>query len=177
MTAIDDALKEKRSVAQLIKDEVKKYEKNLETFYRTQTKSAREFGYAKNDKTLSKEVKGWISVAVLDNKTSAICVRLHNTFYSKERYATRFDIPFQIPRHPNCRSTFVTVFKGRSIQSYKGKNINTFLNNNPTQGEAILGIEKYRLFKEGKKKITSFIDIKGRKFYTNAEIKKRLGIK
>lgn len=178
MTTAKDVLADGRiNATKLINEEIAKYNKSLETFYRTQTKAGREFGYAKNDRTLSKEVKGWMSVAVLDNKTSAICVRLHNTFYSKENYATRFDIPFQIPRHPNCRSTFVTVFKGRSIQSYKGKNINNFLKNNPTQGEAILGIEKYRLFASGKKKILNFIDIKGKRFYTNAEIRQRLNIK
>lgn len=160
----------------LIDNDIKRYTKGLETFYRTQAKSAREFGYAQNDKILSKEVRGWLSVAVLDNRTSAICVSLHNKFYSKKDYATRFDVPYQIPRHPNCRSILVTVFEGVNITKYKGKNINTFLKNNPKMAEGILGQKKYRIFKTGKAKINSFTDIKGSRFYTNDEIIKRLGI-
>jgi len=178
MQIVSDTIKENKSISKtFIQEEVNKYKRSLEAFYRTQTKAGREFGYAKNDKIFSTEVKGWLSVAVLDNKTSPICVRLHNVFYSATDYKTRFDIPYQIPRHPNCRSIYVTVFKDRSIQSYKGQNINTFLNENPKQGEAILGIEKYRLFKEKKIKINNFIDIKGKRFYTNKEIRRRLNIK
>ena len=177
MTQAQDILKdEKAQIAQLIKDEINKYEKSIEAFYRTQTKGAREFGYAENDKKLSKQVRGWISIAVLDNRTSAICISLHNKFYSKKDYATRFDVPYQIPRHPNCRSILTTVFEGVNITKYKGQKIDTFLKNNPKMAEGILGQKKYRIFKTGKAKINSFIDIKGSRFYTNDEIIKRLGI-
>jgi SPP1 gp7 family putative phage head morphogenesis protein len=179
MTQAEDVLKdEKRKISQLVQDEINKYEKSIETFYRTQTKSARETGYAQNEKVLSKEIKGWISIAVLDNKTSAICLSLHNQFYEKnDVYKTRFDLPYQIPRHPNCRSMFVAVFKGKSIQSYKGKNLETFLMNNETAGKDLLGIKKYELFKNKDIKLTNFVDLKGKRFYTNSEIKKRLNIK
>lgn len=178
MAQAQDVIKEdKIEIAQLLKDDVNKYKKSIETFYRTQTKGAREFGYASNDKVLSKEVKGWISIAVLDNRTSAICSALSNVFYSKDDYETRFDLPYQIPRHPNCRSQFITVFKGKSIQSYKGKNLETFLKQNPTAGKELMGIEKYKLFTEKGIKLTNFVDLKGKRFYTNKEIKKRLNIK
>lgn len=168
---------EKAQIAQLIKDEVNKYKKSIEAFYRTQAKGAREFGYAQVEKKLSKQIKGWISIAVLDNKTSAICMSLHNKFYEKgTQYKTRFDLPYQIPRHPNCRSQFVAVFKNKSIQSYKGKNLETFLKNNERAGKDLLGIEKYRLFKEADIKLTNFVDLKGKRFYTNDEIKKRLNL-
>lgn len=179
MTQAQDVLKdEKRQISQLVQDEINKYEKSIETFYRTQTKGARDFGYAQNEKVLSKEIKGWISIAVLDNKTSPICMSLHNKFYEKnDVYRTRFDLPYQIPRHPNCRSIFVAVFKGKSIQSYKGKNLETFLMNNETAGKDLLGIKKYDLFKNKDIKLTNFVDLKGKRFYTNSEIKKRLNIK
>lgn len=161
----------------LINNEVNRYEKSLDTFYRTQAKGAREYGYAENDKILRSNVKGWMSIAVLDNKTSAICLSLHNKFYSADEYKTRFNIPYQIPRHPNCRSIFVTVFKDKSIQSYKGKNLETFLMQNPTQGRELLGIKKYELFQQEKIKLTNFVDLKNGRFFTNSEIKKRLNIK
>lgn len=178
MMQAQELLKEdKAQITQLIKDELNKYEKSIETFYRTQTKSAREFGYAQNEKKKIKQIKGWISIAVLDNRTSAICMSLHNKFYSKDDYATRFDLPYQIPRHPNCRSQFVAVFKNKSIQSYKGKNLETFLRQNPTAGKELMGIKKYELFEKKKVKLTNFVDLKGKRFYTNSEIKKRLNIK
>ncbi|MDY0193580.1 MAG: phage minor head protein [Aliarcobacter butzleri] len=178
MVQAQDAIKEQEIVTQLIKDELNKYQKSIETFYRTQAKSAREVGYARNEKKLETEIKGWMSIAVLDNSTSAICMSLHNKYYEKsEQYKTRFDLPYQIPRHPNCRSMFVAVFKGKSIKFYKEKNLETFLNENEKIGKELMGIEKYRLFKEKGIKLVNFVDLKGRRFYTNGEIKKRLNIK
>lgn len=178
MVQAQDAIKENDQIRQLIDDELNKYKNSMDTFYRTQAKSAREVGYGQNEKKLQTEIKGWMSIAVLDNKTSAICLSLHNKYYEKgDQYKTRFDLPYQIPRHPNCRSMFVAVFKGKSIQSYKEKNLETFLNENETRGKELMGIEKYRLFKEKNIKLVNFVDLKGKKFYTNSEIKKRLNIK
>lgn len=169
---------EKGLVGQIIDDEINRYNNTMENFYRTQAKSAREFGYAQIEKTFITEIKGWISLAILDNNTSPICLSLHNQYYEKgKQYQTRFDLPYQIPRHPKCRSQFVAVFKNRSIQSYKGKNLETFLMKNEETGKDLLGIEKYRLFKEKDIKLNNFVDIKGKRFYTNKEIKKRLNIK
>ena len=177
VSAIDVVKQGGAGEATLVSNEVNRYEKGLDAFYRTQTKGAREQGYAENDKKLRSNIKGWMSIAVLDNKTSAICLSLHNKFYSIEDYKTRFDIPYQIPRHPHCRSMFVTVFKDKSIQSYKGKNLETFLMQNPTQGKELMGIKKYELFTQEKIKLTNFVDLKNGRYFTNAEIKKRLKIK
>lgn len=178
MVQAQDAIKENEQIKQLIDNELKKYENSMDSFYRTQAKSAREYGYAQNEKKADTDIKGWMSIAVLDNKTSAVCMSLHNKFYEKgDQYKTRFDLPYQIPRHPNCRSMFVAVFKGKSIQSYKEKNLETFLLENETRGKELMGIEKYRLFKEKNIKLVNFVDLKGKRFYTNSEIKKRLNIK
>ncbi len=178
MVQAQDAIKQQETVTQLIQDELNRYQKSIETFYRTQAKGAREVGYAQNEKKLQTEIKGWMSIAVLDNKTSAICLSLHNKYYEKgDQYKTRFDLPYQIPRHPNCRSIFVAVFKGKSITSYKEKNLETFLTENEQIGKELMGIEKYRLFKEKDIKLVNFVDLKGKRYYTNSEIKKRLNIK
>ncbi len=178
MIQAQDAIKQQERVTQLIQDELNRYQKSIETFYRTQAKGAREVGYAQNEKKLQTEIKGWMSIAVLDNKTSAICLSLHNKYYEKgDQYKTRFDLPYQIPRHPNCRSIFVAVFKGKSITSYKEKNLETFLTENEQIGKELMGIEKYRLFKEKDIKLVNFVDLKGKRYYTNSEIKKRLNIK
>lgn len=178
MVQAQDAIKQQERVTQLIQDELNRYQKSIETFYRTQAKGAREVGYAQNEKKLQTEIKGWISIAVLDNKTSAICLSLRNKYYEKgDQYKTRFDLPYQIPRHPHCRSIFVAVFKGKSITSYKEKNLETFLIENEQIGKELMGIEKYRLFKEKDIKLVNFVDLKGKRYYTNSEIKKRLNIK
>lgn len=169
---------ETQSKTQLIRNTSQDYRKSIDRFYQTQLKEIRETGYQRNDKKMSKEIKGWISIAVLDSSTSAICASLHNKFYAKsDTYTSRATLPYPIPRHPNCRSMFITVFKNKSIQSYKQENLQTFLRNNPSTGQKIMGIEKYRLFSEKKIKFTNFVDLKRSRFYTNAEIRKKLNIK
>lgn len=167
-----------QSKTQLIKNTSQNYKKSIDRFYQTQLKEIRETAYQRNDKKLSKEIKGWISIAVLDSSTSAICASLHNKYYEKsEKYPSRSSLPYPIPRHPNCRSIFIAVFKNKSIQSYKQENLQTFLKNNPSTGRKIMGIEKYRLFSEKKIKFTNFVDLKRSRFYTNKEIRKKLNIK
>lgn len=177
MANANELIKEKQEVNTLLNNEVTKYEKELEAFYRTQTKSARQQGYEKVDKKNAKKIRGWISITVLDNRTSAICLSYQNKFYSIKDYPTRADIPNAPPRHPNCRSIIITVWEGVNITKYKGQKLSTFLKNNPKVAQDILGQKKYRIFTTGKAKIDSFIDVKGSRFYTNEEIIQRLGIK
>jgi len=177
MVQAKEAIKDNQPIQDIIDNELRKYKSNLETFYRTQTKQARQDGYAKVDKKLSRKIRGWISVAVLDNRTSGICIALNNKFYLKKDYPTRFDIPNPPPRHPNCRSVLLTVWENTRITDYKTQKIETFLKQNPKIAEDILGKKKYKIFKTGKAKINSFVDIKGSRFYTNDEIIQRLGIK
>ena len=177
MAQAKEAIKGNLPVQDIINNELRRYRSSLESFYRTQTKQARQEGYAKVDKKLEKKVRGWISVAVLDNRTSAICIALNNKFYRKKDYATRFEVPNPPPRHPNCRSVLLTVWENTRITDYKTQNIETFLKQNPKIAEDILGKKKYRIFKTGEAKINSFIDIKGSRFFTNEEIIKKLGIK
>lgn len=176
MVKMNEAIKDSTPTQEIIDNELTKYKTQLEAFYRTQTKQGREAGYDAVDKEMSKDLRGWISVAVLDNRTSAICIALHNKFYLKKDYPNRYDIPNPPPRHPNCRSILLSVWEGTRITDYKGATLSTFLKNNPKIAQDILGQKKYRIFESGKAKINSFVDIKGSRFYTNDEIIKRLGI-
>lgn len=177
MANANELLKDKEDLTTLLKDEVSKYERELEAFYRTQTKQARQQGYEQVDKNNSEQIRGWISITILDNRTSAICLSYQNQFYSIKDYKTRADIPNPPPRHPHCRSILITVWEGVNITKYKGQKLSTFLKNNPKVAEDILGKKKYRIFTTGKAQINSFIDVKGKRFYTNEEIIQRLGIK
>lgn len=164
-------------IRELIRDEMVRYLLNTTLFWRTNAKAGREYGYQEVDRVSKEEIRGWNSVAVLDSKTSAICVGLHNKFYSIKNYKSRSEVPDKPPRHPNCRSILITVWKGTDIRNFKGENLTTFLKRNPETAKDIMGIEKHRLWSEGKAKIDKYIDLKGRRFYRNDEIVKRLGIK
>lgn len=175
MVQAQELHKDGKELNTLLDNEVEKYTKQNEAFYRTQTKAGREYAYTKLDE--DDNIKGWMSIAVLDNKTSAICLSLHNVYYSKEEYKTRDNIPYPIPRHPNCRSMLVAVYKGTHIKSYKEVNLDTFLRNNEDIGKDIMGIKKYEMYKEKGIKFQNFVDIKHSRYYTNSEIQKRLNIK
>lgn len=177
MAQAKERLKTEAGIQKFIREEFNRFEKDTESFWRTNAKAGREYGYQEVDRTSKEQIRGWMSIAVLDNRTSAICVGLHNKFYSIKNYKSRGNVPDKPPRHPNCRSILITVFKGTDIRQFKGENLNTFLKRNPETAKDIMGIEKYRLWSEGKAKIDKYIDLKGKRFYRNDEIVKRLGIK
>jgi SPP1 gp7 family putative phage head morphogenesis protein len=168
--------KENKSIKTELENEVKRQKRADQQFWSGNTKAGREYYYQVNDKQDLDKIRGWISIAVLDNRTSPICMGLHNRFYSKKEYSQRSDIPNLPPRHPNCRSIVITVFKDHNITAYKGQKLETFLRRNPKTAREVMGIEKYRLWSTGKAKVDKYIDLKGSRFYTNKEIIKRLGI-
>jgi len=173
---IADKLAEDTNMSETITGFKDRQKKSQDGFIKTQAKRAREYLYKFNDTLAGNRVRGWISLAILDNRTSPICLSLHNKFYSAKEYSSRFDLPYQIPRHPHCRSQIITVMHGTNITNYKGLKLQTFFKNNPKMAKDILGKKKYKIFKTGNAKIERFIDIRGRLF-TNKELIKRLGIK
>lgn len=60
---------------------------------------------------------GWVSVSVMDTRTSSICVSLNGKFYSAKDYPTRGDIPNIPPRHFRCRSILVQVGNKEELDS------------------------------------------------------------
>ncbi len=164
-------------LSDLVDEETQRYKSAIEMFWRTNAKVAREYAYQEMEANTDREIRGWMSIAILDGRTSAFCAGLHNTFYPIEEYKTREMLPDLPPRHPHCRSTIITVYRGEDIRHFKGQNLNTFLKRNPKVAEEMMGKEKYRLWMGGKAKIDKYIDIKGNRWFTNKEIVKRLGIK
>lgn len=161
----------------LVNDETRRYKAASEMMWRTNAKVAREYAYQEMEAKTDREIRGWMSIAILDSRTSPFCAGLHNTFYPIEEYGTRENLPDLPPRHPHCRSTIITVYRGEDLRNFKGQNLNTFLKRNPKIAEDMMGKEKYRLWIGGKAKIDKYIDIKGSRWFTNEEIVKRLGIK
>jgi hypothetical protein len=64
--------KDGRSSAELIRDETKRMRNSIDMFLDTNLKAAREYAYQEADIKIDKEdgIKGWLSLAVLDNRTS-----------------------------------------------------------------------------------------------------------
>lgn len=190
-----NAKEQNRLLTELINNTKRKYDNSREEFFRTQASAGRQQAYNELDKkgkvplalkiipaiyNATRVVKGWRSVAVLDERTSAICLSLHNMFYSVNDYDSRYDIPDLPPRHPYCRSMIVTVyeFSGEKGVNYKDVEISAekFLERNPEAAQKILGKKKYELFASGDYKIESFVTKDRRRFLTNAQIRENLGI-
>lgn len=160
-----------------VNDEQRRFKKNGEQFWETASKAARE--QFREEEELGQDLKdsivGWISIAVLDAKTSVICASLHDKVYYRTEYATRSDIPNLPPRHPNCRSIVVPIREGFRVDTYKKQTIDTFFKRNPKQARGFMGIKKYRLWVGGGKPLKSYFDVRRNRFYTNEEIQKQLG--
>lgn len=161
-----------RGIGGMTKAEVKKYRRGNESFYITQSKAAREYGYSQNDGKDS-DIKGWISVAILDNRTSAICIGFTNKYYSIKDYPTRESIPNKPPRHPRCRSTIVAVRKGDRIADYQTDTADNFLFRNEQIAVDLLGEERYKLWIESATSINNFIDLNRGTLFSTEQIRKR----
>ena len=125
------------------------------------------------NKVKNKQIIGWKSVAVLDGRTSSICLSKHNKFYSIEQYKNRNEIPDLPPRHYNCRSIIISIYNEEEKEEI-GEDLNTFFKENEADALDILGVNRFKLFKEGKIDFKSFIDLRGGRLYTLEEIKERL---
>lgn len=177
-----ELIKDGQGVQSLIRDTRNKQIRDAENFWRTNAKAGRDYGYASAEVFLrlghsGSNIKGWLSVAVLDSRTSAICIHYHNQFYPFGKYTDRGDIPNRPPRHPRCRSILFMVPGDADVKKFKSKSLKDFFRENPETGKDIMGKEKYRLWEGGKSKVESYIDIVGGRWYRNDEIVKRLGIR
>ena len=121
------------------------------------------------NKENKKGIIGWRSIAVLDGKTTPICLKLHNKFYSKEKYKNREDIEDLPPRHLNCRSEVVAI----SDINVKDITIDEYFKKNKDEAIDILGKKRAELFFNEKIKFNSFLDI-GNRLFSLEEIKQKL---
>lgn len=161
-----------KGVSSMVRAETKRYRRGNEMFYITQTKAAREYGYSKNDARDS-DIKGWISVAILDNRTSAVCIGFTNKYYPIKSFPTRASIPNKPPRHPRCRSTIVAVKKGDRIADYQTDTADNFLFRNKQIAVDLLGVDRYKIWVDSATSINNFIDLNRGTLFSQAHIRKR----
>lgn len=163
--------------------------KQLNTGVRTFYKKIREDTRARVEEIEFDSFIGWRSLGVLDKSTSPICIYLNNQFYSKNDYKNRSEIDNLPPRHFNCRSILIRVFKDKfevatrvakgDIGGYQVDNritFESFLRQNEKTSKKILGTKRYDLWKTGKVKITDFIDIDNNKFFSADDIKEEFDL-
>jgi hypothetical protein len=118
------------------------------------------------------DIKGWLYTAVLDRRTSGLCISLNNRFYSAKVYKNRGSVPYRpnVNTHRNCRSLLITIFKDDNVNDYKSIGLKEFLKDEKYEAKKLLGIKKYKLFVENKLDIKDVFNFKNNKFYTNKEI-------
>ena len=141
-------------------DFLAKNQTQIHTILKTSSRAYRSEVRSKADNII-----GWQSLAVLDSKTSAICVSLHQKFYSIDKYKNFEDIPNRPPRHLGCRSLLIPIYKKQDMVD--DFSLNDFLKE---FGKEILGERKYNLFLSGSIPAKDFLDIKNGKWYTMKEI-------
>lgn len=165
------SLKEKAYKEELRKASVEKIDRDLNSILLTTAKHLRE--KTLNEPSLNEDIEGWISIAILDNRTTPICIKLHKEFYSKAIYKDRFNIPNLPPRHIKCRSAVVRTKDYTQDARMADLSFGDFLLENEDIGIDILGQKKYELFKTGRYDIKNFISNENR-FFTLKELEDRL---
>jgi len=82
---------------------------------RTAMIDAANVGRHQSDKIFDEVIIGYLSMAVLDNRTSKICIPLHLKKYMRKPNQTAYglleSIPDKPPRHPRCRSSLLKLTK------------------------------------------------------------------
>lgn len=128
------------------------------------------------DEVFADVIIGWKSVATLDSRTSYQCAALDGHKYMKPKYSYS-TIPNRPPRHFNCRSKLrpITTMDTVTERPENGDETGQVKSNVkfeqwfPMQSEkfqkAYLGEARYKLYKEERLSIKSFVDVKdGRRF-------------
>ena len=150
---------------------------NMRTLVQTAVGEARDRAniYTYDD-VFADVIIGWQSVATLDSSTSFQCAALDGEKYMKPKYSYS-TIPNRPKRHFKCRSILkpLTTFDTVTERPENGDETGQVKSNVkfeqwfPTQSEkfqkAYLGEARYKLYKEERLSIKSFVDVKdGRRF-------------
>lgn len=151
--------------------------KSLVSITNDYSKSVREQAYAKKPnakyKVTDRKLKGFLSVGVIDKRTSNICIKLNNVFYPVSKYKKRSDIPNLPPRHPNCRTLIVNIYDGDDIEEYKEITLTDLFKEYPNEFKRLIGAKKYDIMLNKKLTPNDIFDKNRTKFLTIKEIQER----
>lgn len=158
---------------------------NMRTLVQTAVGEARDSAniYTYDD-VFADVIIGWKSVATLDSRTSLQCAALDGVRYMRPKYSYKA-IPNRPKRHFNCRSILkpITTFDTVTERPENGDNTGQVKSNVkfeqwfPTQSEKFqkeyLGDARYKLYKEERLSIKSFVDVKDGRRFTIKELNEK----
>jgi SPP1 gp7 family putative phage head morphogenesis protein len=123
-----------------------------------------------------RQIKGWLYSAILDRRTSKMCISLNGRFFSRKEYGSRSQLPYipNVSTHYNCRSTLITIYEDKEIRTYRNETLKEFIENEPSEAKKALGVKRFELLKEGKVTVDDLIDFKRATFYPVKEVVKRI---
>ena len=139
--------------------------------YHDSLKVCREQGY---DKRSKKGVKGWQYIAMLDRRTSGLCISLNGRIWLKSTYGSRGNVPYtpNVNTHPRCRSILVEIRFSDTTNHVQ--TLDEFIDDDKNEARKMMGEKKYKLFIDGNLSAKDVFNPKGRKFLTNQEIQAML---
>lgn len=136
------------------------------------------------DNVFADVIIGWKSVATLDSSTTVLCADLDGKKYMKPKYSYS-TIPNRPKRHFNCRSIIrpLTKFDTKTTRPENGDKTGqidsdiTFKDWFTTQSTQFqkdyLGEARYKLYKEERLSIKSFVDVKDGRRFTIKELNEK----
>lgn len=174
-----------------VNNKVKKNE--LEAITSTVISQARNNAKGVADKEFDDVIIGWEHNSTLDNKTTLLCASKDHVRYLKKNGWTYEKIKskgFMPPLHFRCRSTllrltrFTDKIRSTLTRAENGDNQGQisattsfkewFSNQSSEFQKDYLGQSRYKLWKENRLSINSFVDVKSGHKYTLEEIENRL---
>ena len=134
-------------------------------------KAYREDLYTQIDKK-DNNIRGWLYTAILDRRTSKLCIGLNNRFFSRKVYKYRSSLPYipNVNTHRRCRSSLITIYKDDDIKEFKNLSLDEFVKNEKYEVKKLIGEKKYKLLIDNNLSFSDIFDNKNFKFYSNKEI-------
>jgi len=175
-THYKDIINQSLSDNQISMQKTKRKHLNVVTSMTTDyLKVTRNKAYAVIEKQ-SNDLIGWLYTAMLDRRTSTLCISLNNKFYSRKVYKSRGELP-RIPNvstHIHCRSILIPIYHLDEKKKYQNITLDEFIINDSIEARKLIGDRKYKLMIENKLDAKDIFDYRRRKFYTIKEIKESL---
>ena len=134
-------------------------------------KSVREFTYGKVER--DPKLRGWLYSAILDRKTSNLCISLNGKVYLIEQYPTRSQLPYipNVSTHLRCRSILIPFYKDDNPKRLLEYDVKDFAKDRPYELKMLIGEKKFKLLQDNDLSFDDIFNFKSRRFYTIKEIK------
>ena len=112
-------------------------------------------------------IKGWLYNAILDRRTSKLCIGLNGRFWSRKVYKDRSSLPYvpNVNTHRRCRSTLITIYKDDDVKEFRDLTFDEFVKNEKYEVKKLIGDKKYKLMIDNNLSFHDIYNSKDFKFY------------